>query len=1032
MQRWAAIILIVLLSVIGLRSSAQDFKENKGQWPDQVRYLSQLEAASIYLEDDGLLIDLKDPKKRGHISHDHHEGTSTPALFHHHAYRMRFVGETTSSSARGKVEHNGRHNYFLGNDQSKWASDVRSFSSVAYQNIYKGIDGHFYYSANGEFKYDLIVSPGAQTEDIRIEYEGVTPKLLTNGDLLIPTVTGEVREARPYAYQEIEGVKKEVSCAFVYEKQQLRFALGEYDRALPLVIDPILVFSTYSGSFSQNFGYTATFDRLGFLYSGSTTFGPDYPITIGAYDESFNGGQVDIAISKYDSTGTLLIYSTFIGGSGTEVPHSIIVNDEDELYLFGTSGSADYPVTNDAYMSEFIGGFGINISGVGAGYASGCDMIISRLSADGDELLSSTFVGGNGNDGLNLAAETRYNYADELRGEIELDSEGKVYVASCTTIQSGTNSFPTTAGAIQTAAGGGLQDGVIFRMSSDLSEMEWSTFFGGSENDAALSVAIKENGDVVVSGGTASPGLPTTANVIDANFNGGDADAFILVLDESASSIVACSYWGTSTFDQAYMVELDGQDNIHLFGQTFSGDEMIINAGYSNANSGQFITKLSPDLQSIIWSTAFGNGGGEPNISPTAFAVDYCNRIYLSGWGGTTGPGELSTTGMDFTADAYQSTTDGSDFYLLSISDDASSLEYATFFGGDVSAEHVDGGTSRFDKKGNVYQSVCAGCGGNSDFPIQPSNVVSATNNNTNCNNAVFKMDFEIPAIVADFFAETVCLPDTTRFENTSLGGLTYQWDFGDNETSVESDPIHMYADVGTYEVTLIISDPTACNLADTVTYTVSVASAQPLILDTVSTCVGEAVQIGFTPLPDNDVTYSWDNPDLLDNSIASNPIATVQETTTFSLMTDFGICISTTNQIVEVVPIDLEVDVDTLICDGDQVTISASSIGTSSTYLWSDSPDFSTTLGTDTFISVMPAISTTYFVQTGDQCLEEDSVDVLVASEQILFSQNQFICADEQVQLSVSNLYPSVDFNIDWSPDTDIQSGDGTPPPPP
>jgi len=198
---------------------------------------------------------------------------------------------------------------------------------------------------------------------------------------------------------------------------------------------------------------------------------------------------------------------------------------------------------------------------------------------------------------------------------------------------------------------------------------------------------------------------------------------------------------------QTYFVELDRSDNVYLLGQSEIQDSTFIhNAQWSVPGSGQFISKLTPSLDSVIYSTVFGSGNGI-NISPTAFLVDLCNKMYLAGWGGSINNLSIlnnnagSTFNMPITADAFQNSTDGSDFYIMVLEDDASGLVYGSYFGGSVSSEHVDGGTSRFDRKGKVYQAICASCGGSSDLPIEPINALSPTNN-SNCNLGVFKMDF--------------------------------------------------------------------------------------------------------------------------------------------------------------------------------------------------------------------------------------------------------------------------------------------------
>ena len=254
-------------------------------------------------------------------------------------------------------------------------------------------------------------------------------------------------------------------------------------------------------------------------------------------------------------------------------------------------------------------------------------------------------------------------------------------------------------------------------------------------------------------------------------------------------------------------------------------------------------------MSSQTFSTVFGSGTGQIDISPTAFLVDACNRVYCSGWGGSTnsalngGPGG-TTANLTTTFDAFQSTTDGSDFYLIILEDNGNTLSYASFFGGPVSSEHVDGGTSRFDKQGIVYQSVCAGCGGNSDFPTTP-NAYSSQNNSTNCNNAVFKFDPQFPLTVANFnVIPFTCNPNVV-FENQSLGNNnTYEWNFGDGSSSSEISPTHEYLSEGVFDVTLYSYDPVSCNLVDSITKQVEVRFNIYNQLSDIMICDEENVQL--------------------------------------------------------------------------------------------------------------------------------------------------------------------------------------------
>ncbi len=1015
-----AIFLCMMMS-----ASAQSFVENKGQWEDHIRYRLELNSADIYLEAGRMTIDMSHPDDLDVISAAHlMKEVPYPDIIRHHAYQVEFLNAAMEAPGLGRHVRTTNLNYFLGNDSTRWASNVAMYDKVTYDEIYPGVDLE-YYTQNGNLKYDLILAPGADVSLIEMAYHGVIPKLDRDGNLRIETEVNAALEKKPFAYQWVDGKQVEVSCEYKY-RSSLTFKLGDYDETLPLVIDPELKFSTFSGSFSDNFGYTATFDQFGFLYSGSSVFGNDYPSTIGAFSEEFNGGVTDIAISKYDTTGTFMVYSTYIGGFASELPHSLIVNENNELILFGTTSSNDYPITGGAHDNSFGGGQSITLSGLGTNYESGADIILSILSEEGDDLVASTFVGGSANDGVNLSTVTNYNYADEVRGEVDIDQEGNLLVVTCSNTTSNTNDFPITPGVIDPVWGGGNQEGVIFKMSADLETLIWSTYFGGNGQDAALSIAANSQNQVVVSGGTSSTDLPTTAGVLAEDFIGGIGDAWVLVMSEDGQQIIDCTYWGTTERDQAYMVELDSEDNIHLFGQTWGGDDLIINADYFNTNSGQFLTKMDAAMENIIWSTTFGNGNGQPNISPTAFSVDICNRVYLSGWGGSVQGANLTTTGLETTSDAFQDNTLGNDFYLMAMADDASELVFATFYGGDQSSEHVDGGTSRFDKKGKVYQSVCAGCGGNSDFPILPTNAHSSTNNSPNCNNGVFKMDFELPAVIADFFAETICANDTAQFVNTSLGGVSFEWDFGDTESSDEQQPTHIYTAAGNYDVTLIINDPMSCNLSDTIIIPINVLAPPTAVLDSLVACENEAILLGPDAI-EPDINYSWDNQDLINNPNVPNPAATISESTVFTLSLNNGICGSTAEQVVIVEPLEFALSEDTLICLGDEIDLSSTSFGTSDTYVWSSDPTFTDVLAMDSLYTFTPLVSTTLYANTGELCKKEGEVTISVSSDQLSFSQNQFVCADDPVSISLSNQFPDIDISVDWSPDTDIVSGDGT-----
>tara|TARA_B110000977_G_scaffold109201_1_gene142059 strand:+ start:645 stop:4394 length:3750 start_codon:yes stop_codon:yes gene_type:complete len=1035
------VLLILFLSVFGYSQESDSYKfiENKGQWNKNVQFKTDIEGGALYLESNKLTYSFYDEEALESYFHAHNSHAPKKELtrFNLHAYQVEFVGGNTSNIKKEK-QTKEYYNYFLGADRNKWASRVYGYSLIQYEELYKDIDFVFYNSQEGALKYDFKVKPNGNTNEIKLKYNGVNSIKLSKGRLVIATSVNKITEEKPYAYQVVNGKLTEIACNYTLKNNEVGFEFPNgYDKSKELIIDPTLIFSTFSGSTTNNFGYTATFDRDGFLYSGSTAFGATYPTTIGAYDRSFNGGIVDIAISKYDTTGTFMVYSTFVGGTSDELPHSMIVNSKDELFVYGTTSSLNFPFSKGCYDSTFNGGTPLNLtSGLGVNFINGSDIFVIRLSGTGDSLMSGTFVGGTGNDGLNSTAanDLRYNYADEVRGEIEIDKNNNIYVVSCTH----STNFPVTPGAFQPTHGGSSLDGCIFKMDNKLTTMIWSSYLGGSGDDAAYSIALDRNDNAYVAGGTNSPNFAKSLNAIDTSYTGIRADGFVTKINTTGSAILNSTYYGTDLYDQIYFVELDRNDSVYVFGQTDKMDSSFIkNAAYFTYNSGQFISKMSPNLDTVEWSTVFGSGGGGPNISPTAFLVDVCNKIYLSGWGGTTNSfgvtnNSISTTGMDTTAGAFQTTTDGSDFYLMVLESDASNIFYGSFYGGPISAEHVDGGTSRFDRNGRIFQSVCAGCGFNSDFPIKPNpGAVSATNGSS-CNNGVFKFDFNLPITLADFDANQVsCLNDTTFFTNKSLNGTSFHWNFGDGNFSTQYSPFHVYVTSGNFTVTLTVSDTAACNYSDTLRKQITILSDSLWYLPNDTICDSSFKQIGFLPSSNPVITYSWSPSIGLSDTTISNPIASPFNTITYRLLISNGVCTDTVFNTIVVSKLQLRIPSDTTLClPGTPITLLGNSLGTTSYFHWSSNPFYSNMLNTslrDSVLIVSPTVSTTYYLRIGSNgCFKEDTLRVNLFTSQLSITGPDVICLGDTINLSVSNLGTDT-LIYDWMPNMEIISGDFT-----
>ncbi|HIP37257.1 MAG TPA: T9SS type B sorting domain-containing protein [Crocinitomix sp.] len=958
MKNWV-FILISFALLLNL-SFAQDieahqgvykFIPNGGQWPVNVLYRAEVGNSNIWLEKNGILYQFRD------FSEIHHaeipkQPSAEPKVKESLIY-AQFVGANSDFETKSTQPTQEYYNFFLGDDPKKWATKLYGYHKVEYEELYHHINLVFF-EKNQELKYEYHVKPSGNYKDIKLQYKGLEKiKIQKNGNVIIYSPLGQIIEQKPYVYQIKNGKIIEISSKFVLtDRNILSFEIGEYDKSLTLIIDPVLVFATYNGANSDNFGMTATYAYDGKAYTAGTLYGNQYPApdpnvwnaTPNLTVFSTNVQTTDVFLSKYSADGTQMIWTNFIGGGdntqGTETVHSLICDTSNNLYMYGVTSSIDFPIVN-GFQTTHNGGTALSINFNGCNFGTqGTDIFVAKFSEDGSQLFGSTYIGGSLNDGVNYKVTSgnygsvaaydslTTNYGDQFRGEIMIDSLNNIIVCS----SSRSTDFPTV-NALQ-PNNAGQQDAVLFKISNDFSTLLWSTYYGGSENDAGYSVKIDSSYNVIFAGGTSSSDLPGTIGGLTPTYQGGKTDGYVVKLTPGASAITQATYIGTPTYDQTIFVEIDRWDNIYIVGQT-DGSMPVINASYSNPNSGQFIMKLSPDLTNIIYSTIFGNGNGSPNISPAAFLVDVCGNVYVSGWGANILQG-VGLTGMPTTTNAFQTSSgDGYNFYLFVLERDAQSLLYASYIGDLNAQEHVDGGTSRFDKFGVVYQSVCGGCGGSSSFPTTP-NAWSSVNNSSNCNNLVFKFDFEIVPD-ADFLVDQLdgCSPLTITFDNESNDTINSVWSFPAGATIISggANPVVEFTNPGTYEVFLSITD-TICNLQDTAKKVITVYPALQLNLVNNDTVLCNNANTPFNLIADSYGTatlFEWStdiNFTTLLNSGAMDSVITVNPSsaTTYYIHASNGwaSCDIIDSVVVEFLDDAINLMPDTLICKGDTVNLYA------------------------------------------------------------------------------------------------------------
>lgn len=825
-----ALIFGLLLPFLMVSQSAAHFIPNQGQWSGSFHTKLSLNHGAIFFTPFGYRLSYLNIGQHDHGAEAHSHKNELPLAA---SFEMRFQNANTQVEIGRSAPTGYPRNYFLGNNSKHWISGLKASNKITQYNIYRGIHLE-YLQAEGGLKYNFIIEPGASPSKIVQQYTGLESLTLQNGILNLEMPLGSFNESIPEAYQIIDGVKVFVSCSYQLNNNQVSYKLGRYNPNYELIIDPVLLFSTFSGSGDLNYGNTATPAANGGTYAAGTNFGPNYPTTLGAVQKNFATDSVyscDAAISKFSSNGQNLLYATYLGGEGIEVPQSLIADGEDNLYILGTTGAKNFPVTENTFQEEFGGG-SLIISRALNDFYSGSDLFITKISSSGDMLLGSTYWGGSGNEGYN---SLEINYGDHFRSEIQLSANGRLAIVSSTNSTNLPNGNLPNGAKLENS-----QDAVIGLFSNDLKTNLWASYFGGDSTDAGYAISVNDS-FAFITGGTKSHSLPKTQNAVQPT-NAGGLDGFIAKFHLTTGINQKSSFIGSPDYDQSYLLQQNKQGSIFLFGQT-EGDWTQSPNTYFVQHGTQFLAKLNAGLDQIEWQTTLGSGLTKQDLVPSAFMVDNCQNIYLAGWNGTsnavgTPPTQNGNThSLPISGDAYQSTTDGNDFYFMVLSRDANSLLYGSFFGGNDN-EHVDGGTSRFDPNGIVHQAVCSNCMG-LGFPTTP-NAYSPNAGAPTCNMAVFKFSFDqtLEANANVSFTtdvDSVCDGLIVNFSNNSQNATNYKWYFGNGDSATSKEPVVTYFELGTYEVTFIAID-SLCEVADTLTLSIDHSQAVfPVALATVN-----------------------------------------------------------------------------------------------------------------------------------------------------------------------------------------------------
>jgi hypothetical protein len=621
------------------------FEANRGQVDSQVKFLSRGVGYNLFLTPSKTVLELK-PK----------EAEARGAVL-----QMHFVGANTEPRLTGLDELPGKSNYFIGNDPQKWQTDVPNYAMVQYEEVYPGVD-LIYYGNQRQLEYDLVVHPGANPEVIGLSFEGVDKiEVDTNGDLLLKAAGGELRQRKPVVYQEADGGRQIIASNYLLKgNREVGFQLAAYDAGRPLVIDPVLIYSTYFGGNASDSSNGIAVDSTGSAYVTGDTSSTNFPITSGGL-QTTSGGASDVFIGKLNPAGSALVYSTYLGGSAGEGGNRIAVDSAGNAYVIGNTSSTNFPTTSGAYQTT--------LNGPG-------DVFVTKLNPTGNGLVYSTYLGGSAGDG---------------GSGIAIDSAGNAYLTG----NAPSTDFPTTAGAFQPTFGGGPGDAFVTKLNTTGTALVYSTYLGGSGNDGASNIAVDSAGNAYVTGGIDSTNFPTTAGAFDTTSNGGN-DAYVTKVNTTGSALVYSTYLGGGSRDIGSGIAVDSAGNAYVTGPVDSSNFPTTAGAFQttfNSAHDVYVTKLNPTGSALLYST-FITGNSSEDVGNN-IAVDSSGNAYITGF----------TQATNFpTVSPLQASLNGSrDAFVAKLNTNASgaaSLVYSTYLGG---GGQDNGNTIAIDSAGNAY-----------------------------------------------------------------------------------------------------------------------------------------------------------------------------------------------------------------------------------------------------------------------------------------------------------------------------------------
>jgi hypothetical protein len=637
--------ITLLLLAAGFTTLAADtqhslpifFIPNAGQTDSTIRYIAQTRGMTVEFARDFAVYQI-----------------------HGAQLRVRFAGANPNVSMEGAAAMAARANFLIGDDPAAWHTGVPTYGGIVYRNLYPGVDMH-YTGSDPTLKSEFLVARGADPNQIRLEYPDADEHISidAHGDLVVRAGDAELREQAPVAYQESGGVRHTVRASYrIVHGNSVAFDLGDYDPALPLVIDPTISYSTYLGGTGMSAITALAVDASGSLYAAGWTEAIDFPVSNAI--QAVNRGGVDAFVFKLNPAGNTLLYATYIGGRGDDRAAGIAVDSAGQIYLAGSTASANFPLVSsirpalggarDAFAvklnaignlmvySTYLGGTGYDAATAIAVDAAGNAYIAGDTQSSDFPLLNpvqSVFAGATDAFVTKLTPAGAISFSTYLGGSnvehaggVAVDASGGVYIAGGTL----STNFPLAA-PLQ-ATNGGSQDAFVTKLSTSPAALVYSTYLGGTGGQAgspeqANAIAVDAAGAAYVAGVTNSANFPVTAGAFQTAFNGFQ-DAFVTRLNPAGSAKLYSTYLGSSSFDWASGIAVDTGLNVYVAGYTSSAGFPVVGAvqGGFNGFYDAFVSKFNPLGNGLVFSTLYGGTGAD---QANAIAVDSSGNMFVGG-----------------------------------------------------------------------------------------------------------------------------------------------------------------------------------------------------------------------------------------------------------------------------------------------------------------------------------------------------------------------------------------------------------------